>query len=217
MAKDAVNPVDAIDEQVRLLLVLYRCPVPFHIVRTRFLGSTVSSESGVSPIEAVKSLWGGDLPRFRSKAALNELMEVLVTSLWNRLARHRERRVPFRLLELDVPPDREGLGQLAVVRREELEGFMEGLFGPKETLDLPHRAYRALEKLSEIRMSLYTLQLSFAGAIEPATPAEIASTLGALRMLTKTAEHEIHEVVLSCTNARRDISSGLTASKTILN
>ena len=217
MAKDAVNPVDATDEQVRLLLVLYRCPVPFHIVRTRFLGSIASPEMGVSPVEAVKSLWGEDLPRFRSKAALNELMEVLVTSLWNRLARHRERKVPFRLLELDVPPDREGLDRLAGVRREELEGFMEGLFGLKETLDLPHRAYRALEELSEIRMSLYTLQLSFSEAFEPATPAEIAGTLGTLRMLTETAEHEIHEAVLSCTKARPDAPSGVAAIKAILN
>jgi hypothetical protein len=217
MAKYPANSVDATDEQVRLLLVLYRCPVPFHIVRTRFLGSIASSELGVSPVETVKSLWGDDLPKFRSNAALNELMEVLVTSLWNRLARHQKRNVPFRLLQLDVPPDREGLGRLAVVRREEVEGFVEGLFGPKETLDLPHRAYHALEQLSETRMLLCTLQVSSSKSPEPAAAAEIASTLGTLRMLTEIAEREMHEVVLSCTKARRNSPSGLTASKTILN
>jgi hypothetical protein len=172
---------------------------------------------GVSPIETVKSLWGRDLPKFRRSASLNELMEALVMGLWNQLARHQKRKVPFRLLQLDVAPDREALGRIAVVRHEELECFVEGLFGPKKTLDLPHRAYRALEQLSEIRMLLYTLQVSSSEAPELATPGEIASTLETLRMLTEIAEHEMHEVVLSCTKARRNTPSGLTASETILN
>jgi hypothetical protein len=37
MDEDVPNPVDVTYEQVRLLLMLYRCPVPvpFHIVRSR--------------------------------------------------------------------------------------------------------------------------------------------------------------------------------------
>jgi hypothetical protein len=120
MAKGVVNTTGPTDEQVRLLLVPYRCPVPFHIVRTRILGSIASPKLDVSPIETVKSLWGEDSPEFGSAASLNELVEALVKGLWNRLARHRQRRVPFRLLRIDVPLDREGLGRLALVRREEL-------------------------------------------------------------------------------------------------
>src|SRR5215472_10229159 len=36
-----VNPPPATDEQVRALLEKYKCPVPFHEVRTRFLASLV--------------------------------------------------------------------------------------------------------------------------------------------------------------------------------
>jgi hypothetical protein len=214
MAKGAVEPTGPTDEQVRLLLVLYRCPVPFHIVRTRILGSIASPELGVSPIETVKSLWGEDLPEFKSAASVNELMEVLVKGLWNRLARHQVRKVPFHLLRIDVPLDREGLGRLALVRREELEGFMKGLFGHKEELDLPERAYRALDQLSEIREFLWTVEDVRVDALEPATQAEITNTLGAL---TRIAEHEIHETVLSCARARRTKLRGLTARKATLN
>ena len=214
MAKGAVEPTGPTDEHVRLLLVLYRCPLPFHIVRTRILGSIASPELGVSPIETVKSLWGEDLPEFKSAASVNELMEVLVKGLWNRLARHQVRKVPFHLLRIDVPLDREGLGRLALVRREELEGFMEGLFGYKEELDLPERAYRALDQLSEIREFLWTVEDVRFDALEPATQAEITNTLGAL---TRIAEHEIHETVLSCARARRTKLRGLTARKATLN
>ena len=217
MAKGAVKSSGPTDEQVRLLLVLYRCPVPFHVVRTRILGSIASPELDVSPIEVVKRLWGEDSPESKRAASLHELMEVLVKGLWNRLARHQERRVPFHLLRIDVPLDREGLGKLALVRREELEGFMEGLFGHKEELDLPERTYRALDQLSEIREFLWTVQDVRFDALEPAAQAEITNTLGTLGTLTRIAEHEIHEAVLSCRRARRAVVRGRIASKTTLN
>jgi hypothetical protein len=216
MDKDAPNPVDVTDEQVRLLLMQYRCPVPFHIVRTRFLGSIASSELGVSPIETVKSLWGKDLPKLGSNAALDELMEALVAGLWNRLARHRKRKEPFRLLQLDIPPDREGICRLAFVRRKELEGFVEGLYGPKATLDLPLRAYRALEELWMLRGVLGTLLVRSLGAFRLATPGSIAGTLGMLRLMTEDIEHEIHEAVLSCTGTRRAVQRRSTATNRML-
>ena len=49
MATPAVPP-SATDDEVRALLVRYRCPVPFHEVRTRFLGNIASPGMGVSPI-----------------------------------------------------------------------------------------------------------------------------------------------------------------------
>jgi hypothetical protein len=39
-------PSTATDEEVRALLVRYRCPVPFHVVRTRFLGNIASPGMG---------------------------------------------------------------------------------------------------------------------------------------------------------------------------
>ena len=216
MSKGGVKPTGPTDEQVRLLLVLYRCPVPFHIVRTRFLGSIASPELGVSPIETVKSLWGKDLPELKSVASLNELMNALVIGLWNRLARHQKRKVPFRLLQFDVPLDQEGLGRLASIRHEELVGFVEGLFGPKEELDLPDRAYRTLDQLSQICEFLCTVQEVRSHPHEHMTQAEIANALTTLRTLTGVAEHEIHEAVLSCASARRVMLRRPPARKTTL-
>jgi hypothetical protein len=42
----------------------YQCPVPFYALRTRFLGNIASPIMSASPLDAVKALWGGDLPEF---------------------------------------------------------------------------------------------------------------------------------------------------------
>ena len=65
MAKQAIPPT-ASDEEVRALLERYRCPVPFHAVRTRFLGNIASPDVQTSPMRAVEALWGGGLPKFES-------------------------------------------------------------------------------------------------------------------------------------------------------
>ena len=54
--------------------------------------------------------------------------------------------MPFRLMRVAVPETREGLAQIAQIRREELDGFVEGLFGAAESLEgVPGRGYRHLE------------------------------------------------------------------------
>ena len=40
------------------------------------------------------------------------------------------------------------------MRREEVDGFVDGLFGTQERIDVPERAYRALGELGEIRAML---------------------------------------------------------------
>ena len=52
----------------------YRCPVPFHELRTRFLGNIATPAVGVSPLKMVERLWGGKLPEFNSVDAANELI-----------------------------------------------------------------------------------------------------------------------------------------------
>src|SRR5215203_5378290 len=98
------------DDQVSAMLERYACPVPFHEVRTRFLGN-IASLTTVSPLEIVKELWGGELPEFSDIDAANELIGALVMGLWNRLTQHQSR----------------------------------------EVVDLPKRAHRALDNLSEAR------------------------------------------------------------------
>ncbi len=204
MAKKSVPPTIS-DEQVKALLDRYHCPVPFHAVRTRFLGNIASPDVGSSPVEMLKALWDGELPPFDNLDAANELMGGLVMGLWNRLTRHQERSAPFRLTRLDVPATRDGLAKLAILRREELDGFVQGLFGDSETLDLPERAHRSLEELAQMRAMLEAVRELAEDPSKPADAAAIAVTLGHFRDITRHAEHEIHEAVLSCTRARRQI------------
>ena len=96
MAKPPAPPT-ATDEEVRALLERYRCPVPFHEVRTRLLGNIATPVMSASPIRTVEGLWGGELPDFGSINAANELIGALIMGLWNRLTRHQERSAPFRL------------------------------------------------------------------------------------------------------------------------
>ena len=133
MAKPAAPPT-ATDDEVCALLARYRCPVQFHEVRTRLLGNIASPGMGVSPIKVVEGLWGGKLPEFETIDAANELIGALVMGLWNRLSRHQDRNAPFRLTRIQTEATPEGLAALAVLRRQELEGFVEGLFGKEEAL-----------------------------------------------------------------------------------
>jgi hypothetical protein len=215
MAKRTTPPT-ASDDQVRTLLERYRCPVPFHAVRTRFLGNIASPDMQGSPIKTVEALWGGELPTFENLDAANELIGALVMGLWNRLTRHQERSAPFRLTRLEVAATREGMAQLALLRREELEGFVEGLFGDKESLDLPDRAHKALGTLAEIRAMLEASQTLAEDPTKAVEPGDIAVSLGQFRELTRIAEHEMHEAVLSCTRARRQMVQALPASRPLL-
>jgi hypothetical protein len=215
MAKRPVPPT-ATEEEVRALLERYRCPVPFHEVRTRFLGNIASPIMGASPMKEVESLWGGELPEFETIDAANELIGALVMGLWNRLTRHQERGNPFRLTRLDVPATREGLAVLALMRRQELDGFIDGLFGQETAIDLSERATRGLDALGEIRALMAAVFELANDETKPATSMDVQATLRNLREMTKIAEHEIHAVVLACTRARRQLLETLPTSKPTL-
>jgi hypothetical protein len=150
-----IDPTQRSDQQVRALLEHYKCPVPFHEVRTRFLGNIATPVMSASPIRVVQDLWDGELPTFDSIDAANELVGALVIGLWNRLTRHQDRSLPFRLMRIETAPTREGLAALALMRRQELDGFIEGLFGREEQVDLPERAPGAVSTNSA-RCARYT-------------------------------------------------------------
>jgi hypothetical protein len=215
MPKPKLPPTPT-DDEVRALLVRYQCPVPYHAVRTRFLGNIVTPALPSAPMDTVAALWGGEMPVFESLDAANELIGALVMGLWNRLTRHQDRSAPFRLTRIEVPATREGLSRLAQVRQEELAGFIEGLFGDHDSLDFPERAHKALGVLAEIRAMLEGVRELADNTAKPAPPAEIPGTLGQMRELTRIAEHEMHELVLSCTRARRQMLEMMPAGKPVL-
>ena len=212
MGRQPVPPT-VTDEDVQLLLERYACPVPFHEVRTRFLGNIATPVTPASPIKMVESLWGGELPEFESIEAANVLIGALVVGLWNRLTRHQDRSAPFRLVRLKVAATRDGRAALALTRRQEIDGFIEGLFGGKEAVDLPERAHRGVGVLGEMRALMAGIVIMAPDTTKTVTEKDIEVTLRRMTRLTKIAEHEIHAVVLSCTRARRQMLAASPARK----
>jgi hypothetical protein len=212
------TPKPASDDGARALLDRYLCPVPFHIVRTRFLGGIASpaATDATGPIDIVKGLWGGEFPEVDSLDALNELLAVLVMGLWNRLTRHQERSSPFRLVRAEVSVTTAGLARIALIRCEELDGFVDGLFGKEEELQLPERAHRGLEVLSEARAMFAAMHELARDPTKAATADDIATARRNVRELTRIGEREIHEVVLSCTRARRQALRTMPTAKRTL-
>ena len=211
-----IDPTRTSDQQVRALLEHYKCPVPFHEVRTRFLGNIATPAMSGSPIKVVQDLWGGELPPFNSIDAANELVGALVMGLWNRLTRHQDRSSPFRLMRIETAATREGLATLALMRRQELDGFVEGLFGRAETIDLPERACRGLDALGETRALFAAVLDVAADETKSATDKDMETTLRRMREMTTIAEREMHSVVLSCKRARKQMFAGLPARKPTL-
>jgi hypothetical protein len=208
-------PPSASDDEVRALLERYECPVPFHEVRTRFLGNIATPARAASPIKMVESLWGGALPEFPSLDAVNELIGGLIMGLWNRLTVHQNRHAPFRLMRPATTATRDGLAALATMRREELDGFVDGLFGEDEAIDLPERASRALEALGETRALFAAITELVADEEKPATARDLQETLRHTREMTRIAEREMHAVVLACTRARRQLLASQAEHKAI--
>lgn len=210
MSKKIAGPSD---DAVAALLERYHCPVPFHEVRTRFLGNIASPVMTASPMETVKDLWGGELPEFENPEALNELISALVMGLWNRLTRHQQSRTGFRLIRFEVPQTREGLARVALVRRQEIDGFVQGLFGNEESINLPERAHEALNVLAEMRAMLAGIVDLMGDPSKPASREDLTALLRNLQELTRIGEIEMHKTVLSCTRARRHALSESLATR----
>ena len=204
------------DEQVHALLTRYECPVPFHEVRTRFLGNIATPNMSISPMKVVRDLWGGQLPEFESIEAANELVGALIGGLWNRLTAHQSRSSPFHLTRSHVADTREGLTSLALIRRQEIDGFIEGLFGDEKMVDFPDRANRAINELSQIRAMFAGVVEITADESKPATIDDIKATHRHLREMTRNAEHEIHAIVIACRIARKKMLAGSPTHKPTL-
>lgn len=201
------------EKTVRALLEKHGCPVPFHEVRTRFLGTIATPELSASPLQIVEGLWGGELPVFDSMDEANELIGALVQGLWNDLTRHQTRSQPFRLTRVPLEPTAANLAHYGRVHQEELDGFIEGLYNGKETIDLPERAHEAVGYLSELRAMMAGICDLVSRDPDADDRAQLEMTFKRLRELTRIMETEIHEAVLSCTRARRQMLEGIRTEK----
>lgn len=201
------------EQAIRALLERYACPVPLHEVRTRFLGSIASPDLAVSPLQVVTGLWGGELPVFDGLDEVNALLGALVQGLWNDLTRHQKRSQPFRLMRVPMEPTAPNLAHFGRVRREELDGFIDGLFNGQAAIDLPERAHKAVGQLGELRAMMAGICDLVSGDPDVERRAELETTFKALRELNRIMESEINEAVLSCTRARRQMLSGVVTDR----
>ena len=102
---------------------------------------------------------------------------------------------------------------MALMRVQEIEGFVHGLFGRQGEIDLPERAHRALDDLGKMRAMFAAVQDVANDETKAAPLKEIETTLRHMREMTKNAEHAMHTVVLSCKRARKQLLEGMPASK----
>ncbi|MGK2952403.1 MAG: hypothetical protein ACSLEZ_08475 [Thiobacillus sp.] len=201
------------EKTVRALLEKHGCPVPFHELRTRFLGNIATPELSASPLQIIKDMWGGELPVFDSIDEANELIGGLVQGLWNDLTRHQKRSQPFRLTRVPMEPTAANLGHYGLVRLKELDGFIEGLFNGEEVIDLPERAHQAVGHLSELRAMMAGICELVSRDPDADDRTQLDTTIKHLRELTRIMETEINEAVLSCTRARRQMLEGILTEK----
>jgi hypothetical protein len=184
------------------LLERYKCPTPFHAVRTRFMGSIASPAETISPIETLKQLWHGELPAFESMEDLNYLLNVLINELWNQLTKHQAPATPFRLTRIEVSPTREDLRNFARVRQQEIEGFIEGVFGSNEALDLPETAHKAVDVLGEVRAMLAGAGNLLEDDSKSSELSELKALIYNLQEIGEIAEKEMNAAIQSCRRAR---------------
>lgn len=201
------------EKTIRALLEKHACPVPFHAVRTRFLGNIASPTLSVSPIRLIESLWGGELPVFESMEEANELLQTLGQGLWNDLAQHQKRIHPFKLTLVNLEPSLNSLGTLARIRREEIDGFIEGLFGEDDEMSLPERARHAVDRLSELRAMMGGIEDLVALGPADANAGQLETTFKHLRDVKRIMETEMQEVVLSCAKARKQMLESLPMTR----
>lgn len=198
------------DQQIQALLTRYQCPTPMHVLRMRFLGAIASPRMEVSPIQLVTQAWGGELPEFASEDEAEELFQALLGGWWNRLSEHQNARSPFRLPRSEVKPKRQALLELAQTRSQELAGFVDGLFGSGEEMDMPEKAHEALNVLARI----HSMFASTVALLEiEATPTEHRELIDLLRnfqKMTITADEEINRIIQSCKRARAQHVENLT-------
>jgi hypothetical protein len=130
------------------------------------------------------------------------VVNVLIAGLWNRLSEHQSGRRPFRLLRPEVTQTREGLRALALMRQQELEGFVDGLFGTAQELSLPEKAHNAVSILAEVRSFFVGAAEVLADATKPAAADELKVLLRNFQQMSIVADTEINKAIQSCKRAR---------------
>lgn len=199
--KSSATPAPISEQAIRVTLGQYKCPLPFEAVRTTLLGNISSPQLDLSPMTAITSIWGGRMPEFSSETEVQPFFEILA-GLWNQLVQHQNSRQPFRLVRPSVEPTRQSLVALALTRKMELAGFVNGLFGDAEQMHLPEKGHQAIEKLAEAHAMFAGAAELLADDAKPASSEQLVEFARNAQQMTLIAETLINKAIQSCKRAR---------------
>jgi hypothetical protein len=166
------------------------------------MGDIATPRLNASPVGALARIWGGEMPTFASQEEVEEVTRVLMQGFWNRLADHQNFRNPFRLTRFEVLPTRQALHDLALLRAQEIEGFIDGLFGVDDDMLMPKKAHDAVQELT-VLYSMFGSAAALLADEEKPTPAEeLKALLRNFQQLTIVADELINKAVQSNKRSR---------------
>jgi len=106
------------------------------------------------------------------------------------------------LTRFEVKPTREGLHHYVLVRRQEIDGFVIGLFGDQRQIDLPERAHESLDALADLRSMVAGAVDLLVDLSKPAEPGSHQALVRNIQQMTIIAEKEMNKINLACKRAR---------------
>lgn len=169
------NRTRTLEAQALAMLERYGCPMPYHAVRTHFLGAMCAT----GPVQP----------------------------MWNELTVHQDEGHPYRLMTFPARTTRESLACLAETRVEELKGFLTGVFGDQEDLEVPEPMGESLDTLMELDGIFSGMQALLEDPAKPASAKDLEGLRKHITKLTAIAEQEIHAVVLGARVLREQIGA----------
>ena len=181
------------------------------------MGNIATPDMTASPMQTIRDLWGGEPPEFETKEEAELLLTGLMQGLWNGLSKHQKRNNPFKLTRVKTEaPSWEALARLALIRREEIDGFIEGLFAGHDEIDLPEKAHAATHILGEVRAMIAGVHQLATTKATPTDVTELDGLIKQIRELSIIAEKEINVAIQSCKRARAQMLETYTAEKPVL-
>lgn len=186
------------DAALKKILKAHDCPLELHEVRMRILGHLIAPEPGVSPIDAVQGLWGGELPEVDDIDELNEILDIVMRGIWNPLA--LQVRVKRERIKLSKPPagkTSKALSRIALFRFQELLRFEEGLLGGDEFVDIPQSAAETMRTLGELAQLFASVHNTIeSGAL--GTADDLNGLRANVAQLVTIAETEVNAAIDAC-------------------
>ena len=205
LVSKSTTQINALHADVRRLLKKYKCKYELHEVRAQFMGAIASPMEQVNPMQEMKSLWNGELPPFKNRDAVNELIQVFAMGLWNQLSVHCDPAHPFELTAFSGVNTDKDLRHFAQVKRDEIVCFIAGFFQGENKIKLPPEIGESLNVLED-------LVGMFAGVAaipkkSHESEIEIVSLMNELQKIADIAQEEINIIIVSSAQARQQGSA----------